>query len=118
MAAWLETFGRHRLDPVNSRVGDARLWERVGVLYEEAKIDRDGFLADLAQFVTDDRGGFRTLGAAGLAWEFYSEDALRIPGALVLIDAGIAVKTARGLPGAAFTGYEWERIQQLRDRAR
>jgi hypothetical protein len=115
MLPWLETFGRHRLDSVNSRVDPAALWNRIALLMEDAKRDREGFLADLAALVEDDRGGFATLGAAGVVWELYSGEALRIPGALVLVDAGIAVKQARGLPGAAFTGYEWQRVQELRD---
>ncbi|WP_199516482.1 hypothetical protein [Nucisporomicrobium flavum] len=115
MLPWLETLGRHRLDTLNSRVDPAALWDRIAQLIEDAKQDRDGFLADLAALVENDRGGFATLGAAGVVWELYGGDALRIPGALVLVDAGIAVKQARGLPGAGFTGYEWQRVQELRN---
>jgi len=117
MAAWLQTFGRYRLDQTTSRVGGAGLWERIGPLYEDAKTDPDGFLADLAVVVAGDRGGFATLGAAGVVWELFGADALEIPAALPLIDAGIAMKTARGLPGLAFTGYEMQRVRTLRGQA-
>ncbi|UQU64000.1 hypothetical protein COUCH_34325 [Couchioplanes caeruleus] len=115
MLPWLETLGRFRLDSFTSRVEPGALWDRIAQLMEDAERDRDGFLADLAALVEHDRGGFATLGAAGVVWEIYGGDALDIPGALVLVDAGIAVKQARGLPGARFTGYEWERVQELRN---
>lgn len=117
MAGWLETFGRHRLDQMTSRVGGAGLWERLGPLYAEAKADPEGFLGDLAAFVAGDRGGFMTLGAAGVVWEIFGEEALRMPAALVLVDAGIAMKQARGLPDRAFTGYEMRRVRALRGQA-
>jgi hypothetical protein len=115
MAAWLETFGRYRLDPMTSRVDQTNLWDRLPWLLEDATADPDGFLTDLASFTAGDEGGFVTLGAAGVVWELFSGKALDIPAALPLIDAGIAVMTARGLPGAAFTGYEWQRVIQLRE---
>ena len=61
MVAWLETFGRHRLDSFHSGVDSAALWNRIALLIEDAKSDRDGFLADLAAIVKHDRGGFATL---------------------------------------------------------
>ncbi|MEV6343788.1 hypothetical protein [Actinoplanes sp. NPDC051851] len=115
MLPWLESFGRHRLDGFTSRVDTEGVWERIAQFIEVVKTDRDGFLGDLAALVADDRGGFATLGAAGVVWEVFGGEALRIPGALVLIDAGIAVKQARGLAGIAFTGYEWQRVQELRN---
>jgi hypothetical protein len=115
MAAWLETFGRARLDPLFSRVDSAAWWERVPQLCEVAKDNQDGFLADLAPYIADDPGGFVTLGAAGLVWEVLGSDVLSIPAALPFIDAAIAVKKARGLPGLAFTGYEWERLHSRRE---
>ncbi|MEV6851131.1 hypothetical protein [Actinoplanes sp. NPDC051411] len=114
MTAWLETFGRHRLDSSSIRVDSDTLWRPLPVFLEDAKADPDGFLTDLAEFVAGDRSGFVTLGAAGLVWELFSGDALRIPAALPLIDAGIAMKRERNLPGLAFTGYEWERIHAQR----
>ena len=117
LAAWLETFGRCRLGQTTSRVGGASLWERLGPLYDGAKADRDGFLVDLAALVEGDRAGFATLGAARVVWEIFGEDAPHIPAALSLIDAGIAMKTARGLPGLAFTGYEMRRVRTLREQA-
>jgi hypothetical protein len=116
MVRWLETFGRHRLDSTHSRIDGEYIWSRLGPLVGDAQRDREGFLADLMALVVDDRGGFATLGAAGVVWEIYGGDAFDIPAALQLIDAGIAVKQARGLPGAAFTGYEMQRVRQLRDR--
>ncbi|MEV4343862.1 hypothetical protein AB0J83_05230 [Actinoplanes sp. NPDC049596] len=113
MVPWLENFGRRWLDTHNSRVDPADMWERVAIFIEQEKSDREGFLADLAALVADDRGGFATLGAAALVWELYSDEALRIPGALVLVDAGIAVKRARGLPTAALTGYEMQRLHHV-----
>ena len=114
MAAWLETVGRNRLDQTTSRVGGAGLWDRLGPLYQDARADRDGFLADLAALVAGDRRGFMTLGAAGVVWEIFGEEALHIPAALSLVDAGIAMKTARGLSDTAFTGYEMRRVRTLR----
>ena len=114
MVRWLETFGRHRLDPLDSRVDPDLLWSRIALLIEDARTDRDGFLAGLAALVADDRTGLATLGAAGVVWELYGGDTVHIPGALALADAGIAVKQARGLPGAGFTGYEWQRVLELR----
>lgn len=113
MTAWLETFGRHRLDSSSVRIDSDDLWRPIARLYEEIKADRDGVLTDLAAFVAGDRSGFVTLGAAGVVWEILGEQALRVPAALPLIDAGIAVKRDRHLPGLAFTGYEWERMRAL-----
>jgi hypothetical protein len=116
MVRWLDIFGRYRLDSLHSRIDGEFIWNRLGPLLEEARRDQDGFLADLGALVADDRGGFPTLGAAGVVWEVYGADAFDIPAALPLIDAGIAFKQARGLPGGAFTGYEMQRVHQLRDR--
>jgi len=114
MAAWLELFGRHRLDSRSVRIDSDTLWGPLPGFLEDAKADPDGFLTDLAAFVAGDRTGFVTLGAAGLVWELFSEEALHMPAALPLIDAGIAMKQDRHLPGLAFTGWEWDRVQTLR----
>lgn len=113
MMSWLDNFGRMRLDNQQSRVDSADVWPRIAAFIEEAKSDRDGFLADLTAFVADDPGGFATLGAAGVVWEMFSGEALDIPAAHPLIDAGIAFKRARGLPTAALTGYEMQRLAHI-----
>jgi hypothetical protein len=117
MFRWLETFGRYSLDVHGSGIDGDAVFGRMGPLYEHATRDRAGFLAALRDVVADDRGGFATYGAARLVWEMYSDEALRVPEALALIDAGIEFKTSRGLPTFALTGYEWERLRQLRSAA-
>ena len=112
MVGWLEEFGQHRLDTLHNRIDGDHIWSRLGPLIEDA--NRDGFLADLAALVANDRAGLATLGAAGVVWEIYGGEALDIPEAFPLIDAGIAVKQARGLPTATFTGYERQRYNRLR----
>ncbi len=118
MRQLLETLGRHSLDMQNSGVDVVRLWSRLGPLYEYATSDRAGFLAELRAVAAQAGGGFASLGAAHLVWEFYSGDALRDPAALPLIDGGIDVKLSRGLSTAALTGYEMKRLAQLREQAR
>lgn len=113
MLQWLEIFGRNKLDP-HSGIDGADLWSRVASLHEYASDDRDGFLSGLQAVVAGDRGGLATLGAAHLVWELYSGQALDIPAALPLIDAGIEFKLSRGLPTAALTGYEMRRLHQIR----
>ncbi|MDG4772208.1 hypothetical protein [Solwaraspora sp. WMMD792] len=108
-------FGRYSLDAQHSGIDGGDLWRRVGGLYGHATGDREGFLAGLQAVVADDRGGFATFGAARLVWEMYGSDALRIPLALPLIDAGIEFKRSRGLSSAMLTGFEMERIAQIRE---
>ena len=55
-----------------------------------------------------DDTGFVTYGACCLAYELLGLDT-KYDDALALLDAGIAVKRARGLPSAALKGYEWTR---------
>lgn len=114
MLRWLERFGRYALDPQHSGVDDTDIWGRFGPLHEYATGDRAGFLAEIQDLVAADQNGFATYGAARLVWEMFSEEALRIPAALSLVDAGIRFKLARGLPSAMFTGYEMDRLFQLR----
>jgi hypothetical protein len=117
MPQWLEKFGRSALDTQHSGIDDPELWRRLPPLYEYATSDRDGFLAELRGIVAKDRGGFATFGAAHLVWEMFSGDALRLPAALPLIDAGIEFKRSRGLPTAMLTGYETQRLAELREQA-
>ncbi|MET8195516.1 hypothetical protein ABZU22_17035 [Micromonospora sp. NPDC005222] len=114
MVRWLDLFGRYSFDVHGSGIDDSSMWERVGSLYRYATSDREGFLAALGDLVADDQGGFATFGAARLVWEMFSGDALTMPAALPLIDAGIAFQAARGLPVALLTGYEQQRLQQIR----
>jgi|KBSSwiStaDraftv2_1062776.scaffolds.fasta_scaffold651322_2 hypothetical protein len=114
MVRWLEIFGRHSLDPQRSGIDGGDLWSRLAPLHEYCGSDREGFLAELAAVVAGDRGGFATFGAARVVWEMFSGEALNIPAALPLIDAGIEFKLARGLPDLMLTGYESQRIAQLR----
>lgn len=118
MRQWLEIFGRYSFDSFHSRVDGGDMWNRMGPLLEYATADREGFLAELRAVVAGDEGGFVTFGAARLVWEMYSSECLRIPSALPLIDAGIDFKLSRGLPGMTFTGYENERLAQLRGQGR
>jgi hypothetical protein len=117
MSRWLETFGRYSLDAQHSRIDGSTIWDRFGPLHEYATGDRDGFLAELHAVVAGDQGGFTTFGAARLVWEMYSGDSLRIPAALALIDAGIEFKLSRGLPNSMMTGYESQRLAEIRKQA-
>jgi hypothetical protein len=112
MRTWLEKFGRYAFDPHTAGIDGTDIWNRLGPLHEFATGDRDVFLSELRALVVDDRGGFATVGAAKLVWEMYSGEALNIPAAWPLIDAGIEFKRARGLPTAMLTGYESQRLQQ------
>ncbi|MEU7588457.1 hypothetical protein AB0A95_19460 [Micromonospora sp. NPDC049230] len=114
MFGWLEVFGRYEFDAHGSGIDGGNLWQRVGQLYEYAMSDREGFLSGLRAIVATDQGGFATFGAARLTWEMYGGEALGIPAALPLIDGGIEFKRSRGLPTALLTGYEMQRIDQLR----
>ncbi|GAA3934113.1 hypothetical protein [Actinoplanes auranticolor] len=111
MPRWLETFGRYTFD-LHSGIDDGEMWSRIATFHEMARSDRDGFLTDLRAVVADDRGGFATFGAARVVWELFGGDALHLPAALPIIDAGIAFKRARGLPTGALTGYEMQRLRQ------
>ncbi len=115
MLRWLEKFGRYSLDAQHSGIDGGDMWNRLGPLYEYATSDREGFLAEMQAVVATDQGGFATFGAARLVWEMYSGDCLHIPAALPLIDAGIEFKRSRGLPTAMLTGYEMQRLAQLRE---
>ncbi|KAB1929194.1 hypothetical protein [Micromonospora noduli] len=115
MFRWLETFGRYSLDVHGSGIDGGDMWDRFGELHRHATRDQDGFLTALRAVVAGDQGGFATFGAARLAWEMYGGDTLRIPAALPLIDAGIEFKRSRGLPTALLTGYEMQRVNQLRE---
>lgn len=115
MLQLLELFGRAELDIANSGLDTRDFIRRVLVAYyEDSQSDQDGFLADLRAVVAGEQGGFATYGAARLVWEYYSEQSLRIPGAVLLIDAGIDFKIARSLPGAMFTPYEQRRLAERR----
>lgn len=114
MLRWLEVFGRYSFDVHNSGIDGDAMWNRLGPLHKYATSDREGFLTALRDVVAGDQGGFATFGAARLVWEMYSGDALGIPAALPLIDAGIEFKISRGLPSLRFTGYEMQRLDQLR----
>ncbi|WP_326552585.1 hypothetical protein [Micromonospora sp. NBC_01813] len=111
MLRWLDVVGRSWLDPQRGGIDD---WSRFGQLYDYATRDREGFLAELQALVAGARGGFATLGAARVVWELYDGDALRIPSAWSLIDAGIEFKRSRGLPAIMLTGYESQRLAQIR----
>jgi len=111
MLRWLETFGRYTLD-VHSGVDDGQMWTRIASYHEMARTDPDGFLTDLQAVVAGDRGGLATFGASRVVWELFGGEALRIPAALPLIDAGIAFKRSCGLPTAALTGYEMQRVHR------
>ncbi|BCJ73765.1 hypothetical protein CS0771_33090 [Catellatospora sp. IY07-71] len=117
MPQLLETFGRYWLDEHHSGIDGGELWSRLGKLYEYARSDRTGFLRELGAITAADRGGFATLGAARLVWEFFDSDARRDPATLPFIDAGIEFKLARGLPNAMLTGYEMRRLAELREQA-
>ena len=117
MLRWLETFGRYSLDAHHSGIHDNDMWSRLGPLHQYATSDRESFLAELQTVVAGDQGGFATFGAARLVWEMYSGECLRIPAALPLIDAGIEFKRSRGLPTMMLTGYEMERLAQIRKQA-
>lgn len=110
MPQWLELFGRYLLDEVNSGIDSAVIWERLPALFTYATSDREGFFAELESILAEDQSGFATSGAARLVSEIFSEDALEIPAALSLIDAGIRFKLARGLPFSMLTGYEIGRV--------
>ena len=112
MLRWLDRFGRFSFDPMGSGVETDEIMDRLGSLYEYATSDPDGFIGELSALVQRDRGGFATYGAASLMWEMYSGEALRMPAALPLIDAGIEFKLSRGL-GAMLTGFQMERFHQL-----
>ena len=114
MLRWLEIFGRHSLDPQHSGIDGSDLWSRLAPLHEYSSRDREGFLAELAAVVAGDQGGFATFGAARVVWEMFGGEALNIPAALPLIDAGIAFKRSRGLPDLMLTGYESQRLAQRR----
>ncbi|MFG1917502.1 hypothetical protein [Micromonospora sp. NPDC048898] len=114
MFGWLEVFGRYEFDAHGSGIDGGPLWQRVAQLHGYATSDREGFLAELQALVATDQGGFATFGAARLAWEMYGSDVLGIPAALPLIDGGIEFKRSRGLPTAMLTGYELQRVDQLR----
>lgn len=116
MLRWLERFGRYSFDVQRSGIDDD-MWNRLGPLHEYATSDQAGFLADLRALVEKDQGGFAMFGASRLVWEMFSGDCLRIPAALPLVDAGIEFKRSRGLPTAMLTGYEMERVAQLREQA-
>jgi hypothetical protein len=106
------------LDPQNSGIdGGVVVTTCIAPFYEDSQADREGFLTDLLAAIAHDQGGFATFGAARLVWELYGGDCLRIPAALPLVDAGIEFKRLRGLPTAMLTGYEMERLHQLRDQA-
>jgi hypothetical protein len=117
MPRWLERFGRYSLDAQHSGIDGDDMWDRLGPLHEYATSDQAGFLADLQAVIEGDRGGFATFGAARLVWEMFGGDCLRIPAALPLIDAGIEFKHSRGLPSMMLTGYEMQRVAELRERA-
>jgi hypothetical protein len=117
MRRWLERFGRYSFDVHHNGIDGSGMWDRVGALHELATSDREGFLAELTAIVADDRGGFATFGAARLVWEMYGSESLRIHAALPLIDAGIDFKCARGLPTGMLTGYERQRLDEIRQRS-
>lgn len=113
MLRWLEIFGRYSFDRQRSGIDGSDMWSRLGPLHEYATNDREGFLTGLRAVVAEDRGGFATFGAACVVWELCGGDALRIPTALPLIDAGIEFKRSRGLPTMMLTGYEMQRLAQI-----
>jgi hypothetical protein len=115
MWPWLETFGRYSLDMFRSRIDSRDVGSHLPSLLDYARADREGFLAELTDFVAGDEGGFATFGAARVVWEMFGTECLSIPAALPLIDAGIEFKRARGLPGGMFTGYEMRRMEQILD---
>ncbi len=115
----MERFGRYSFDPLNNGVDDARIWDDCVIPFlEDSKSDRNAFLGDLWALVAGDRSGFATWGAARLVWELFGGDCIRIPAALPLIDAGIEFKVARGLAMFHLTGYEQDRVRQLRNQDR
>ncbi|MFY1637203.1 hypothetical protein ACN27F_28685 [Solwaraspora sp. WMMB335] len=116
MPQWLDRFGRFSLDPQGCGLDVSEMARGLWTLRDYATSDPDGFLAELSVLARPDRGGFATYGAAFLAWEMYLREALRMPAALPLIDAGIRFKLSRGLPTAMLTGFEKERLEQLRPR--
>lgn len=109
----LDLLGRFGLDPMGSGIDAAMIWERCTQPFvDDARDDRDGFLADLRALVAGDNGGFAALGASCLCFDLVDRTC-RTPDTLAIIDGGIAVKRARGLPSAALTGYEWERWREV-----
>ncbi len=74
----------------------------------EAVADPVAFLAALRAVVQGDDTGFVTYGACCLTFELLSLDST-YDDALALLDAGIAVKRARGLSSGELKGYEWTR---------
>jgi hypothetical protein len=107
----LDRFGRQQYDPLTSGVDATDIWQTCAApFYPFATADRDGFLTALQAVVAGDRSGFATYGAARLVWEFFSGDALTVPAAWPLIDAGITFKRDRGMPMDRLTGYEQQRL--------
>lgn len=118
----LEVFGRYELDPsgsgINGEITTACVVPFTDVIYAD-DAEQEGFLRDLHAVVAADQGGFATYGAARLAWELFSERALRLPSGLRLVDAGIRFKLSRGLaPIHCLTGYELRRFGDWLDQPR
>jgi len=115
MVERMDLFGRYEFDWHNSGIDSSDVWsDYVGPLYEAAWADPERFLTELRHTVAGARGGFAVFGAACLAWKFFGKDCLELPAAWPLIDAGIEFKRRRGLGPAHLTGYEQQRLLQLR----
>jgi len=109
----MDLLGRYQLGSHASGIDGEEIWPHcIAPFAQVSNADRDGFLRDLRAVAAEDQGGFATLGVACLVWELYGGEALTVPAALPLIDAGIDFKLARGLPTASLTGYEMKRLIQ------
>ena len=110
----MEVFGRFEFD-CDSGIDNPDIYdESVAPYRADAKADPDRFFTELAAVIAGDEGGFATFGAARLVWEIFDRQALTMPGALPIVDAGIDFMVARRLPTAHFNGYEHQRYLQRR----
>jgi hypothetical protein len=109
MVPRLEMLGRFEMDNISSGIDAGQVYLTcIAPFRKDAGADPVGFLAALRALIYGDGIGFVTYGACCLAYELLSLDT-KYDDALALLDAGIAVKRASGLPSAALRGYEWTR---------
>lgn len=111
----LEVLGRHTLDPRTGGADASEVWSYcLAPFMADSRAAPEEFLAALGVLSESDDSGFEVLGATALVWESFGGDALEIPAALPIIDAGIDAKLSRGLPTARLTGYEAQRLNDRR----
>ncbi len=109
----LELLGRHRLDEQGCGLDSDMVWNFcIAPFVQQPKEQVVDFLVALKALLAKDRSGFAALGAYALAWDLCDFEHLGDPAPSALIDAGIDVKLARGIPEWQLSAYEVDRLAQ------